>query len=391
VSLPEGLWRDTQDLAASSKERRRLRLILLTADSSRILLQLHEEACSVVAVVTPEQYLPGRPQRIGLARRLLHAARQAFRPPTALESVAAELRVPVLRAWRLDEPGILRRLARLEPDVFVVAGYPEILSPKVLSLPRHGCLNVHASLLPRYRGPQPIAQALLHGEPYTGVTVHLMNERIDEGDILAQDVVPILPSDTVYTLAARIFELGGRLLLDVLERLALGRLERVRQDSTRATYFRRLGPDAGRIDWTQGALRIHNLMRLSPWLEVWTRLGRRKLVILGGRPEAAGDLRARQEWPSPEQRPGEILHRQGKQIVVLCGDVGRIVLEDWRLTGPWPLRAWASRKLRPGTVLDPSRASDPSGREGRERTPIQRRPTRPPARTSRTPRSSSSA
>jgi methionyl-tRNA formyltransferase len=389
MSLPSGLWSDEQSVSGRSTARRRLRLVLFTADSSRMLLALNEELCWVVGVVTPAEYRPGRPRDAPWGLRLLHGLRRTFAAPTALESVAAELHVPLLRAWRLDMPEFLARLRRLEPDVFVVAGYPEIFAPSVLAIPRHGCINVHASLLPRYRGPQPVAQALLHGEPYTGVTVHMMNERVDAGDILAQDVVPILDSDTVYTLAARLFELGGRLLVDVLERLALGTLQRRPQEARRATRHRRLGPKAGRIDWTRPALEIERLARLSPWLEVYTRLGRHKLIVLAARRRGEAPAVQAPEGSRPEERkPGQILLREGRGLIVMCGDGGRIAITEWKLAGRWPRRLWARRRLRAGSVLDPGLASDPSGREERERNSTPTRPNRPPATTSRTPRSS---
>jgi methionyl-tRNA formyltransferase len=349
MDIPVNLWKDEENLAEASASIRRLRVVLLTADSSRMLIALREGLCNVVALVTPEEYRPGRPAP-SAARRLLRHVRRAFQPLSPLESVAAELRVPVLRAWRTDEPGVLRRLEALRPDVLVVAGYPEIFGPRLLALPRLGALNVHASLLPRYRGPQPVAQALLRGEPFTGVTVHYLDAGVDTGDIVAQDVVPILETDTVYTLAARIFELGSRVLLDVLERLAQGRLQRRKQDARRASYFRRLGPEAGRVDWTQGAEPIARLLRLSPWLEVYTLLGRRKMVLLGGRVEQpSGPSPAGQPLPGGFV-PGQILYRNGRELSVLCG-TGRILLTDWRVQGLWPLRRRASRKLRSGTVL----------------------------------------
>ena len=392
MSLPRGLWKETECLSETSSERRRLRLVLFTADSSRILLKLHDELCWVVAVVTPEEFRPGSPRAVSLAHRLYRRIRRAFTTETPLESVAAELRVPLIHAWTLADPALLGRLRRLDVDVIVVAGYPEIFPDELLSLPRFGCVNVHASLLPRYRGPQPIAQALLHGEAYTGVTVHRMERRVDAGDILAQDVVPILESDTVYTLAARIFELGGRILVDVLERLALGKLEPRAQAGGRATTFKRLPPDAGRVDWSQRALDIGRLLRLTPWLQVYTYVGTSKIVLRGGKATESAPTGGQPARLPPENwRPGMILARQGSRLEVLAGDGGRVVIPAAIPASRWPGRLWAGRKLRPGIVLDPNWASDGSGRDRRERNPTPFRAILQPAETSRTRRSSSSA
>lgn len=347
LSLHEGLWHDEQSVAESSNERRRLRTVLFTADSSRTLLALCEGLCTVVGVVVPADPSAPVPSQHSTWRRLKFEFFRSFEAPTALESVASELRVPLVRTWRLDDPKLLTLLERLEPDVFVVAGYPEIFRESLLKLPKHGCINVHASLLPRYRGPQPIAQALLHGEPFTGVTLHLMDAKIDTGPILAQDIVPILQTDTVYSLAARIFELGGRILLDVLEKLALGSLRPRAQDSRRASYFRRLAPDAGQVDWSQPAARIRNLTRLSPWLQVYSKVGKARLVLKACRPRDSG---SGQETTDPSTSPGQIVARIGKSLVVQTGS-GQLVVEDYALEGSRLSRFRARGKLRVGAVL----------------------------------------
>lgn len=346
--LPGKLWSDEQGIDRASSERRRLRLVLFTADSSRVLLALHENDCTVACVVSPARYRPaGTPPPSRLSRDLWNLRRR-FAEPSVLEALAAELFIPHVPVWSLEDPQLRRQLTELQPDLFVVVGYPEIFPDELLAIPRLGCVNVHASLLPRYRGPQPIAQVLLRSEPYTGVTLHVMERKVDAGDILAQDVIPILETDTVYTLAGRIFELGSRILVDVLERFATGRVERRPQDQKRASYYRRLGPDAGRIDWSQSARRVHGLLRLADWMQVYTMHGKHRLVVRAGRLEPEPEEGAGP--PPPGYQPGQIVYRKGRSLIVLCGE-GRVVLNDYRVAGPWLGRRRARWRLRPGTVL----------------------------------------
>ncbi len=244
-------------------------------------------------------------------------------------------------------------LRSLRPDLFIVAGFPEIFGPKLLRIPRLGCLNIHGSLLPQYRGPQPTAQVLLRGEPFTGVTIHFIDEGIDSGDIVLQDVVPILENDTVYSLANRQYSLGVEMLIDALERLATGRLQRRPQDEKRASYYGRLGPADGVIDWSKPAAEIKNLVRLHPWLTPTTSFQGRTIFVsrvvedatqtyAGRTGELEGD-----GIPRGLPQPGQILFRQNKKPVIACGD-GRLRLEEYSVKSRNPfVRRRVRRRLRP--------------------------------------------
>jgi methionyl-tRNA formyltransferase len=152
------------------------------------------------------------------------------------------------------------------PDVIVVAAYGQILPPEILALPKYGCVNIHASLLPAYRGAAPINWAIINGEARTGISIMQMDEGMDTGGILAQESIPIGPRDTAGDLTAKLSELGSWLVVDTLARMESGGLVAVPQDNSKATMAPLLKKEYGRIDWTMSAKKIHDRVRgLSPW------------------------------------------------------------------------------------------------------------------------------
>ncbi len=182
-----------------------------------------------------------------------------------------------------------------QPDVLVVAAYGKILPPSILALPRLAPINVHASLLPRHRGAAPIAAAILAGDDETGVTIMLMSEGMDEGDVLLQSAVPIAPDDTTATLTERLAVLGGATLVDALARLRSEGLAATPQDSGRATYAPRIAKEEGRIRWNEPAAAIARRVRaFTPWPSAFAVLGGQTVKIL--------DARARRGGPAPPCR-----------------------------------------------------------------------------------------
>ena len=179
----------------------------------------------------------------------------------------------VERGLRVFQPESLRRdeaarrdLSALGPDLIVVAAYGLYIPSDVLAAPRLGCLNIHPSLLPLYRGPSPVASAILNGDGVTGVTVMVVTERMDAGPIVAQKETPIGPEENTPELTARLFEMGAALLLEVLPAWRRGDIRPLEQDESRATLTRRFSRDDGRIDWTSPADEIARGARAyDPW------------------------------------------------------------------------------------------------------------------------------
>jgi methionyl-tRNA formyltransferase len=185
-------------------------------------------------------------------------------PPAKL--TARDKGFTVFQPRRVREPEFLEVLRALSPDVIVVAAYGQILPAGILSLPRYGCLNIHASLLPLYRGAAPINWAIVRGETHTGITIMQMDEGMDTGGILLQERIPIEPQDTAGTLTSKLSLLGARLIIAALQGVGSGTLTPVPQDASRATLAPLLKKGDGLIDWKLPATEIHNRIRgLSPW------------------------------------------------------------------------------------------------------------------------------
>lgn len=211
---------------------------------------------AVVAVVTQ----PDRP--VGRGGQLA---------PSPVKRLAAGLGFLVLQPRRVKHPEAVAALQALAPDLLVTAAFGQILSPEVLAIPRRGALNVHASLLPRYRGAAPIHRAVLAGEPETGVTIMWMDSGLDTGDMLTWRAVPIAPTDTAGAVHDRLAALGAELLVAALELIDAGQAPRIPQNHEQATYAAKLERQDERIDWTEPAAATVNRVRgLSPWPGAYT-------------------------------------------------------------------------------------------------------------------------
>jgi methionyl-tRNA formyltransferase len=179
-------------------------------------------------------------------------------PPAAV--AAAELGIPIFQPPRLRSADAVAEIEAIAPDVIVVAAYGQILPPSVLSIPRLGCINVHPSLLPRYRGAAPISGALLAGAAVTGVSIMLMDAGMDTGPVLSQSETPIADEDDQVSLTERLADLGADLLVSTLDAWAAGRIQPILQDNSRATTTRLTTRDDGVLDWTQ------------PGVDLWRRV-----------------------------------------------------------------------------------------------------------------------
>lgn len=188
-----------------------------------------------------------------------------------MASIAAAAGVPVTQPPSINTPDGLEQLRAFRPDLLVVAAYGQILKPDVIATPTHGAINVHASLLPKYRGASPIAHAILNGETRTGVTIIRITPGLDAGEMLAQEAVEILPTETTGELEARLAPLGARLCLDVVRRMKAGPVSGAKQDPALVTKAPKLTKEMGLIDWTQPAERIVNHVRaMQPWPTAYT-------------------------------------------------------------------------------------------------------------------------
>jgi len=251
-------------------------------------------AMRVVFMGTPEFALPtlkglyeGGYRLVGVFTRPDKPAGRGRQPtPSPVKELALRLGLPVYQPATLRRPAAVELLRSLKPDVVVVAAYGLLLPREVLEVPPHGCLNVHPSLLPRWRGPSPIPFAILAGDEFTGVTVILMDEGMDTGPILARsEPVPIGPEDTAATLTPKLADIGARLLLETLPRWAAGQIKPEPQDDSQATYSRLLKKEDGVIDWGRSAVEIWRQVRaFDPWPGAFTRWEGKLLKVLACRP-----------------------------------------------------------------------------------------------------------
>jgi methionyl-tRNA formyltransferase len=248
--------------------------------------------------------------------------------PSPVKGLALAHGVPVFQpaSLRKDE-GARAVLAELAPDVLVVAAYGLLLPPAVLGLATGGALNVHASLLPRWRGAAPVAHALLAGDAETGVTIMLLDEGMDTGPMLGRLTVPIAPADTTGTLTDRLARHGAELLAEVLPAWLAGELEREPQDAALATLAPRLTVAEGRLDWRQDAAALSRRVRaMSPWPGAYTHWGAERLKIHRATAVPAG---------ADGVLPGTVLD-DGGLLLVATGS-GRLRLDELQAPGGRPL------------------------------------------------------
>ena len=267
--------------------------------------------------------------------------RQLIPQPPPVKREAESRRLPVHQPERLrDDP---RTLDQLAPGLIVVAAYGQILPQTILDLPPHGCLNVHGSLLPAYRGAAPIQRALLDGQAETGVTIMQMDAGLDTGAMLSKTATPIGPNDNAQTLDDRLAKLGAALLLETIPRHVAGEITPEPQDATLATLAPKITRDMGRIDWSQPATRLCNQARaFTPWPGLFTRLDGKRLKLL-----------KLLEVETAGLGPGRVGQADADGIVVGCGD-GALRITRLQKEGGKRLTAaefLAGTPLPPGTQL----------------------------------------
>jgi len=261
-----------------------------------------------------------------------------------VKQLALEHDIPVLQPATLRDAAAQAELAALEPDLMLVVAYGLILPQAVLDIPRLGCLNSHASLLPRWRGAAPIQRAIEAGDAESGVTVMRMEAGLDTGPMLLKVTTPIAPEDTGGSLHDRLAGLGAQALVEAVGRLAAGDLPGEVQDDALATYAHKLNKDEARLDWRRPAVELERLIRaFNPWPVCHSSLGDTPLKVYAAVLEAGGGV------------PGSILAASREGLTVACGE-GALRLTRLQLPGGRPLafaELYNSRReqFAPGLVL----------------------------------------
>jgi methionyl-tRNA formyltransferase len=293
---------------------------------------------TVAAVVTQ----PDRPRGRG---------QKTTASPVKDAAVAAS--IPVLQPASVKTPEFAVDLSALHADIGVVAAYGQILTQQLLDTPRLGMINVHASLLPRYRGAAPVHRSIINGDAETGVTIMRMVKALDAGPMIAVARTPIGAGQTSDELERQLATAGAQLLAATLEDIAAGRHHETPQDDSASTYAPRLTRDDGRIDWNWTAARIHNLIRgLHPWPHAVTFANGKRLILHRSRPADMATLKGSPRLPAP----GTIRDASGEHVRVATGD-GALDLIELQAEGGRPMSArdfLAGHPLTPGTVLLPS-------------------------------------
>ena len=253
--------------------------------------------------------------------------------------------LPVLQPATLRNAAIQEASARHAPDLIVVAAYGKLLPPEILDLPPHGCINVHASLLPRHRGAAPVQWAILAGDTATGVTIMQMNAEMDAGDIITQRQIPIDATDTTDLLTERLARLGASALEETIGSLKKATVRPQPQDPSRVTLAPRVNKSMGRIDWRSPAIVIERAVRaFQPWPSAHTTLDGNVLKVLHARVERAGG--------DTSAAPGGVVAGEG--ILVVATAEGNLAIERLQLAGHRALSAddfLRGHPVRRGTIL----------------------------------------
>ena len=294
------------------------------------LKALIEAGHEVVLAVTQ----PDKPKGRGKAMQF---------PP--VKEAAVELGIEVYQPRRVREPECVEYLRKYNADIIVVVAFGQILPKEILEMPKYGCVNVHASLLPKYRGAAPIQWAVIDGEKESGVTIMQMDEGLDTGDMLAKAIVPLDGKETGGSLFDKLSEAGGRLCVETLAKLEKGEITPEKQGESPTAYASMLDKKMGNIDWNKSAVVIERLVRgLNPWPSAYTHLDGKTLKIW------ACDVLPQS---ASKGESGEILEVTKDAIHVQTGD-GILVLREIQLAGKARMDAGAflrGYKVVPGTVL----------------------------------------
>jgi methionyl-tRNA formyltransferase len=307
------------------------------------------EPLRIVFFGTPAFAVPSLERLVELRHALVGVVTQPDRPrgrgqkvtdaPVKVAAVKHGLRV--FQPVRLRDPAVVETLAGWSPDLGVVAAYGKILPESFLTLPRFGMINVHASLLPRYRGAAPVQRAVIDGVQETGVTIMRMVAALDAGGMFAKVTRPVGPDETSDVVERDLAQLGASLLIEVIEDLAMGTAIEEPQNDALSTYASKITKEEGLIDWSLSATDIHNRVRgLYPWPHAYTYLDNERLVVL--RTHVAAE--------ATSAPPGTIVSVAGGIISVATGKAGHLTIEEIQPEGR---RAMKTRDYLAGHPMQP--------------------------------------
>ena len=252
---------------------------------------------NIIAAVTQ----PDRPK--GRGKKLVYSP---------VKELALNHNIPVLQPVRARDEDFIEELKSYSPDIIVVAAFGQILPKEILDLPRYGCINVHTSLLPKYRGASPIQWAIMNGDEKTGVTIMHMDVGLDTGDIIIQKEVIIDEKETAQTLHDKLGICGAKLVLEAIDLLELGKAPRVKQDDTKASHVKTLDKTIGEIDFLMPAVEIERRIRgLNPWPSAYTFFNGQNLKIW--------QAKVIKEFTDEDAKPGEIVKLLSDGIIVKTG------------------------------------------------------------------------
>ena len=289
---------------------------------------LIDAGCDLVGVYTQ----PDRPKGRG---------KQMAAPP--VKELARQHGIPVYQPQKLRQPEVVAELEALAPDLIVVVAYGQILPQSVLDIPTHGCINVHASLLPSYRGAAPINKAIIDGATETGITTMYMDVGLDTGDMLVKKTLAIGAEETAGELHDRLAILGREAMEETLRQLCAGTLQREIQDDAQSSYAPMMKKEDGRIDWSRSAQEVHNQVRgLDPWPGAYTSLDGELLKLARTTPQDNGDA-----------PPGTVIAADRDGVRIACGN-GSLLVRELQLAGRKRLAAADFLRgcpLQPGTGL----------------------------------------
>ena len=285
----------------------------------------------IVFMGTPDFSVPALEALVEGGHEVVAAITQPDKPKgrgkavlmTPVKEKAMELGIPVYQPVKVREPEFVEKLRQMEPDAIVVVAFGQILPKSILEIPRYGCVNIHASLLPKYRGAAPIQWAVIDGERESGVTTMFMNEGLDTGDMLEKEAVTLDPKETGGSLHDKLSAIGGGLILSTLKGLEDGTLKGTPQTDEGTCYAKMLKKSLGDIDWTMDAAAIERLIRgLNPWPSAYTCLHGKTLKIWDG------DVLEREYGVEP----GTVAEVAKDRLVVQTGQ-GSLAIRSLQLEG----------------------------------------------------------
>jgi len=278
-----------------------------TADfGGPVLEKLADNKENKIAVITQ----PDRPQ--GRGRKIL---------PPPIKKIALDKGLEVFQPENINDEESIKRIKEFNPDIILVVAYGQILSSHILNIPKISCINIHGSLLPKYRGAAPINRAIINGEKETGITFMFMKEKVDAGEIIFQEKIDILADETCGELYYRLSALCAETLPKLLEKIKSGKIERISQDNKLVTFARKMSKEDGKIVWNDKGEKVYNLIRGTiPFPGAFTYYKDRKLKITRAR--FLDDYQDDTEVISP--KPGRVVKTQKDSILISTGDKGII-------------------------------------------------------------------